>query len=67
MWTAQGSGANRSATTRRRAHTTRWTGDSARYRVGKFRVPTPGPVTLEDGAVLAEPYFPAVPFEKSWA
>jgi ectoine hydroxylase-related dioxygenase (phytanoyl-CoA dioxygenase family) len=67
MWTAHAANGNLSSDRRRRAHTTRWAGETARFQEGYYKLRMPFEPTLKDGDSLDSDYFPAVPFDKSWA
>lgn len=62
MWTAHAAGGNLAADRRRRAHTTRWAGQTARFQEGYFKLRMPFEHTLRDGDPFDSEQFPAVPF-----
>jgi len=66
MWTPHATGGNHSPTQRRRAHTTRWAGESCRFRAGRFQLRPLIDPQLGDGAPLAWPLYPAVSFASDW-
>lgn len=67
MWTAHATGGNLDPAIRRRAHTTRWTGDQARYSTRPVPLRTPITLDLKDGALLDEcELFPVVPVVRTW-
>lgn len=66
MWTAHAANGNLSTDRRRRAHTTRWAGETARFQHGYYKLRMPFDPGLGDGDPLDGEHFPAVPFERSW-
>jgi ectoine hydroxylase-related dioxygenase (phytanoyl-CoA dioxygenase family) len=66
MWTAHAAGGNSTPDRRRRAHTTRWTGEQARFQEGYYKLRMPFEPKLRDGDSLNSEYFPNVPFEQTW-
>ncbi|MBY8824382.1 phytanoyl-CoA dioxygenase family protein [Sphingomonas colocasiae] len=66
MWTAHAANGNLSPDRRRRAHTTRWAGETARFQTGYYKLRMPFTPTLADGDPLDSEHFPAVPFERDW-
>lgn len=63
MWTAHAANGNTSPDRRRRAHTTRWCGSSARFQEGFYKLRMPFEHTLKDGDPLASEWFPTVPVD----
>lgn len=61
MWTAHAAGGNHSPDRRRRAHTTRWCGDSVRFQEGYYKLRMPFEHQMQDGDRLDSEYFPDVP------
>jgi ectoine hydroxylase-related dioxygenase (phytanoyl-CoA dioxygenase family) len=66
LWTAHATGGNLDPATRRRAHTTRWTGDRATYSTKSVPLRMPFTPDLKDGAPLNSEWFPQVPFARTW-
>lgn len=63
MWTAHAAGGNLSPDRRRRAHTTRWAGSTARFQEGYYKLRMPFEHNLKDNDPLDSEWFPRVPVE----
>lgn len=66
MWMPHATGGNRSASVRRRAHTTRWVSERCTFREGDFQLRPVGDHGLKEGDPLDGDHFPRVPFVRSW-